>query len=746
MLDIPGFPDPSALVTTPTATVTWKGNVLNGASVSVNRSLGTGMPAQVAGVDDMVAATGEVSATFSDELVAEGLHLPWIEETPQPGDAVTITVGFDGVEAPILTGRVDNAGASVTDRSISFGMVDRVDRLRRNVSIPPLNYWHPPAEEGQQHMRMGLHPTYVTDRVARAGGFYATPPTLASNSVLSAPLMGSAWPARGGLRIAEIAEGSGEDPDEYPTYSSTAWGLAVRNLDAMWSPYVLPQFTGQLDRPMFFHFLSGRVTGSSASSVYARWYGTASRESIAVSVGATNGIQVRSIDATGATIGGPGVTMPLTPDERASGVEVAVWVTPSGTTATVNISIRAEHGGPTRTATGTIAATSVMRGTVLQDIHLYSPTNSPAVGGLQVGFADAPLDLHDWTRSSIIETNPDGQLLSFPATVNRKGLDLLKEQANSELSAIWLDGMGRLRYRSMDRMLDAAPVVKITADSMKDLGWRTSWDSVHESVGVKYQRPITRRSNTYRVTVWEGSGISLEGTETQEQMVHPPAGVDWINVERLRIMTDANLGHAIYRYNLGRGSFVAGIIEYENAEGEQITYPATALYLSAAMNQVDHRTWHLTINSHNLPDTHVMRLKLPGWDRIWDSRRDANMPIARAMVEVTWDEREIQGLPLGVSGTGVYEHDCRHWVQIESVAQSIADRIATATSEPRPIYDQVEMAAPDPRLELADMATINLPGLTQQGLIVGIDLTVDDAGMSQTLAVQITETTIEEAN
>ncbi|VXB22400.1 hypothetical protein [Citricoccus sp. K5] len=747
MLDIPGFPDPNALVTTPTATVTWKGNTITASSVSLKRSLGTGLPAQVAGVDDVVAATGEVTATFSDELVAEGLHLPWIVEKPQPGDRVKITVGFDGVEVPILEGRVDNAGARVSERSVSFGVVDRVDRLRRNVSIPPLNYYHPPEVEGGALLRMGLHPTYVTDRVARVGGFHATPPVMPSNSILSAPLMGSAWPERGTLTLADIAEGSGEDPDEYPTYTSTAWGLAVRNIEAQWTPYILSQFTGRFDRPMFVRFLTGRVT-SGYSRVYLKWEGEAYSQAVAVAVSPVRGVDVMVLDAPGqdvhAGLGGSRFNMPLTAAEMSAGVDVGVWLTPSGNNATVTIGVKMADG-PVRTVTGSVATTSTIRNTAMQKVHLYSPTNAAAFGGLQVGFASSPYDLHQWIRSSIIETDPAGQLLSVPAIVNRGGLELLKEQANSELSAIWLDGLGRLRYRSMGRLLSSAPVVTITADNVKDLGWRTSWDSVHESVGVKYQRPVPRRANTYRVTAWEGSGISMEGTETHEEVIHPPVGEDWINVSPLRTVLESDL-NSLYRYNLGRGSFIAGTIEYENAEGDQASFPATSVYISSGLTQLDHQSWVLRINSHNLPADYTMRLKVPGWLYIRESRRDENMPVIRAMAVITWDEREVQGLPLGVEGTGNYEHDCGFWVQLEPAVQAIADHIAAATSAAHPVYDQVEMATPDPRLELADMATIKLPGLTQQGLIVGIDLTVDNNGLSQTLAIQTTHTTIEEAN
>lgn len=748
MRAIEGYPDPKSLVTEPVARFIWADAAHDVTELSVTRELGTGLPAQVAGTNDMVASTGSATVRTSDMLVTEGLHLPWETSGPQLGDDASLETGLlsGGVErrGRLLTGRVDASSGDVTDPDVQVDLVDWIDNFNRPISMDPLHYLHPAPVEYDPLMRIGLHPSYVSDRVARYCGFYSTPRLATANSVFSAPLMGSAWPERGSLRLAEIAQGSGESPDEYPTYSSTPWGLAVRNLDAMWYPNILSQFTGNLDRPMFVHFLSGRVTGGSASSVYARWYGTGSRESIAVSVGATNGIQVRSIDAAGQTIGGPGVAMPLTSAERASGVEIAVWVTPSGTTANVHISIRAEHGGPTRTATGTIAATSVMRNTVLQDIHLYSPTNSPAVGGLQIGFAGTAFDLHRWAKNSIIETEPNGQLLGTRAIVNRNCLDLLKEQAGAELATMWIDALGRFRYRSRQRLLSEPVSDVITVDDIQSVSWSSKWDSVHSSVGVKYRRPRTARFTTWRATAWEGSSITLEGSEVYEEIIHPEADADWINVDTLTFLNPANAVN-LFRYNKGRGSWLTGVVEFENSEGVKQSFPASSIYLSGSLRKLDAKTWLFRAETRNLPDGYSLNLRIPGWDRVWDSRRDKNMPQIRAQAIPVYEDREVQGLPLGVASASSYEHDAGWWIQDEPTAQALADSLATFTQAPVPVMSDVEVT-PDDRRELGDVYTVNFgnapDGRTYPSLrtlCVGIKDNATPGKRTQTLTLQVIE-------
>ena len=753
MRAISGYPNPSAVEVEPVARFIWANAAHDVTELSVTRELGTGLPAQVAGTSDMVASMGSATVRTSDMLVTEGLHLPWESTGPKLGDDASLETGLlsggEEKRGRLLTGRVDASSGDVTDPDVQVDLVDWIDNFNRPISMDPLHYRHPAPVEDQALMLMGLHPSYVTDRIARYCGFYATPRIMASNSVLSAPLMGSAWPERGTLTLADPADGGAPGSVTYPKYASTSWGLAVDNIEAQWTPFILAGMTGQLDRPMFVRFLTGPVRGG-YSRVYSRWAGV---HAVAVSVGTTRGIDVVIMSAPGEDVqdglGGSRFNMPLTAAEIASGVDVVVWLTPNGTNANVTIGVRSE-GGAVRTVSGSVATSATIRNTAMKQVHLYSPTVSTLIGGLQVGFASAPFDLHAWTRTSIIETEPNGQLLNTPAIVNRNCLELLKEQAGAELAAMWIDAQGRFRYRSHQRLLaEPAQPDEITVDDMQKVSWSTKWDSVHSSVGVKYQRPSVSRSNTYRATAWEGASVTLEGTDVHEEVIHPDANVDWLNVGPLRLVDDADL-NSIYRYNLGRGSFIAGMIEYEDASGDQQSFPADYQYLTASLTKLDARSYLFRAESHNLPAGYTLNLRIPGWERIWASRRDKNMPIIRAMVVTRWDDREVVGLPLGVASASSYEHDAKWWIQDVATAQALADSLAVYTQAPVPVLSDVEVT-PDDRRELGDVYTVNF-GNAPDGreypslrtLCVGIKDNATPGKRTQTLTLQVIKTT--EAN
>src|SRR5690606_15383378 len=209
-------------------------------------------------------------------------------------------------------------------------------------------------------------------------------------------------------------------------------------------------------------------------------------------------------------------------EEIAAGVDVVVWFTPNGSNADVTIGVKMA-GGEVRTATGTVAVSATIRNTRIEQVHLYSPTIATLLGGLQVGFASAPYDLHAWARPAIIETDPVGQLLGVPAIVNENCLDLLKDQAASELAAIWFDEEGRFRYRSFGRTRAEPVSGNLTFDDLSSLPWSTSWSSVRESVSVTYRHPSVDRHITYRATAWEAGSITLEGSDVYEEIVHPDA-------------------------------------------------------------------------------------------------------------------------------------------------------------------------------------------------------------------------------
>ena len=749
MRQIPGYPDPHALTTQPISQFIWQNKVHAVTSASLTREIGAGLPTQVAGVTEMVAATGTVVLPASTDtvetnglsggpLVTEGLNLPWENHGPALGADASLNFGLrtrSGRDVPgrALTGRIDSVDGNAADAALRVGLVDRVDQFKGSISLGPLHYMHPAPADGAAPMLMGLHPTYVTDRIARASKFYATPPLQTGRTVVSAPLMGSAWPERGTIQHASVAGSA----STYPTYATAPWGLVVRNLEALWTPTFTSQASGKLVRPMFAHMLVAPGTPTTTSRLYLGW-GDPGAHRIAVSITESLGVAVHTFNGPGdiATGGHTSlVNAPVTAAEFATGFELSVWITPAG-----HVTIRIGD----RQVTGRASLTWTMTDTPLRRVHLYATTNGANIGGLQVGFSETVYDLHAWTRTAIIETNPTGQLRNIPALVNEDRLTLLKSQANAELAAMWIDEDGRFRYKSRERLLAAPVVDTITVDGINAASWSRTWDSVHEAVKVAYRQPMTSRALSHRVIVHEASGTTLEPGEVLDEIIAVPDDEDWIDVAGLKFLTDNDL-NSLYRFNIGRDSWLAGVVEGETPEGENVSFPASYLYMSGAIHPIDGRSYSVSVTPRNLPANYRLVLRTPGWDRLQESKRGINTPLLRAKAKTTWYDRVVTGTTSGTPGTGEYEHDASWWVQDAATAQALADYLAEYTAKPRAVMSEVEVT-PDDRRQLADVYRVNFgtdpdgePYPTLKCLCVGIkdSITADNGPVRRTQNLQL---------
>src|SRR5690606_31274261 len=155
------------------ARVHWAGVWRDVVEVDVVSRWENSLPEQVAGATGMVAATADV-VWSPGVLVSDDYRLPWDDGLPKKGDPVVIEMGHrDGSGVPVyaraLTGVVDYTVGDAADDVVTSKIVDLTDQLNRSISIDPLHYRMPYVEDAPL-MRMGLHPTYVTDRIARYCG------------------------------------------------------------------------------------------------------------------------------------------------------------------------------------------------------------------------------------------------------------------------------------------------------------------------------------------------------------------------------------------------------------------------------------------------------------------------------------------------------------------------------------------------------------------------------------------------
>ena len=697
----PGMSLPDAVVRSPTARVTVAGVERAFDALTVTRELGSGLPGQVAGTDDMVAATASVDVAPLS-VVSSGVSVPWRDPSrPRLGDPVTVDLGMDGEPVRTLTGRVDASSGVVSDHWRGVDVVDYTDRLRRKVDIDPVVRRHPSPVDGTP-MDMGLHPTWVTDRVARRAGFHATPP-LRAEAMVSAPMVGSAWPERG--RLVQ-ATGTGANLGGYPVYASAPWGLVVRNINAAWEPYLTGDRTGILDKPMGVHFLVSALGSEGWARVVLHW--RAGRRLV---------VRIGPSELTVDALEDPDADIPnLTPGRRhvmtfprpitdLGEVEVSVWVRPPGT---VVLRVQSKAAGTDWTSTGGVWTPTIARSEPLQRVQVYSAGSGSDIGGIQVVQARTVFDLHDWTRTALIETDPDGQLQAVPAIVGRDGLDLLKEQAKAELASMWIDENGTFRYRSLRRLVSAPVARDVVVNTVTDVPWAESWESVAEAVEVSYRTPVVRQSRTHTALAWEGPAPTLrEDGEMWQEVAHPDAGVDWIDVaplQRLEDNAEPVLTAQARAFNDAAGSWVAGVVENS---GDNTSIPARSQHYAASdLTRLDAQSYRVRVVAGALSGRQLVLRSEGDWP-LRPARRGLSTPILRARAVVEWTDADtVIGRPFGVPGTGVYEHDCGWWVQSAVKAQEIADHVARYLSAPWPTIQGMDVPVDDGR-QLGDVERLS---------------------------------------
>lgn len=730
MQAITGYPDPGALSTEPVGWVYWRNQTLPASSITVSRSLGAGLPSQVAGTDDMVASEATVVVSTKG-LVTEGLHSPWDTGLPQLGDAVDVYSGLmdkSGVrrERRILRGRVDSVDGDVSDPSVTVKVIDRVDRLKKSITVDPLNYRMPPHTGGGSERRIGLHPTYLTDRIARRCGFYATPQKEAGAWV-SVPMVGSVWPEWGEL---EYSTATGANVGGNPSFYGASWGLGVTNVMARYKPVLRPEpgpLGLALRYPTYVRFLVDGPMNGGRGRIILRW---PNDHTYHIRVTAAQGLVVARFDTAVADDVDPLTStnyfqMPLPAgSELLDELDVSVWLSPADSTTTgSNLAVRAQINSTV--LEGAIWAPTTVKSEALEQVRVYSDGEGGAIGGVQVGSNLSVYDLHAWSRTALYETDYDGYWNGVPALVNEDCLSLLKAQAKSTLAALWLDEDGRLRFRSRKRLLNAAPVETITVSSIRALSWRRSWDSVAELVRCEYKMPEAVRGRGIYATqdLWDAGQQQIPAGDLLEIFASPDADDDWIQVEPMLKLPTTNVDPQdvqalaqIDQFKRGIGSWASGVSEEPG--NPDSTAPVPRSWYDIGFWKIDPKTYRVTMK--NLYTDRYIVTRSPDWAGWALIRRNVPTPKLRGHMIQHWNDLTATSATVGVADTGEYVHDGGWWVQYETHALALADYLAGQMANPTPVYEAVEVA-PDDRRQLGDVVTLDDGFYQKNCLILSIE-------------------------
>lgn len=708
-------------VTAPEALVTLNGVPQDVSSVSVSRELASSLPAQVTSASGLTAATGGVEWAVGEDVSSRSVH-PWDgnDFPPKPADAVVVFMGYDGALDRQLTGVVDKSAGSARDGSVSSDLVDGIDRLNQPVTFPAHLATFPPHDENGVFLPVGNEPTYTTDRVLRACGFNATPP-MSTGCVVSVPFMGSAWPERGTVTAA----GQTGFPSFPVAHTTTQWGVGTNSCDASYTPD-LAKVSGNsaIDRD-FQITLKVRDQSGTSGTAYARAYWGADYLQLAVSSGRTISAQIN----TGATT----TICTMSPSVAESADVFTLRVSPAG-----SVTILANNGA---TSTGSATLTTGMKTTNMGSARVIVPHQTGVtVGGFQMNFGTT--NVYDSPQTATLTPAAYSYSLpAFPRIDNRNALDVLKEQAEAECAAMWLDEQGVFRWVNRDALTTAAPVATLTAlDDILDIGWESDASGVRSKVVLNYREAAISRSDVSNQSAWQGAGASLDAGQTNVEFVEPAADVDWVGVDESMPKVTTTTGWP-NRFNKGHGSWHGGVeVDDTTERWAHLTNPGFA----STLEKVGEFVYKITTTAGTPTAGFNIELRAPEEETasvVRKSRRGMELPVLRAKTIVEWADKKVTAAQVGPPDAAVLEHDVGPWVQDAAALTTLADWLALQVSSARPVLRDLSVI-PDFARKLGDVVWVEDPEnmrIRLKVLVTKIDTTVTEGAADQTIGGTILE-------
>lgn len=678
-------------------------------SASLKRTMGD----TLSGGDGVIAATGEVTVRTSEETVEQRQITPWSNAAPRRGMRTQIFAGPRGVNLPQLLEGVTDGLSGGTGEDTTLELVDRAAALDKEITWDPLLATMPPVDDGLAFRHVGLTPTYVTSRLLRECGFYATPP-FRFGAVVSVPMNGSMWPESG--KVAGCVKIG--DANSIPDFEPAPWGQAVKNVT---STFHSGSFNPLDADPFELSFLVGKAGTSGAAFIAAQW-------------GAGNGF-IRMRVTPGRVVY---VEVSYTGDDIAQLASLSI---PSSVEQTLVTARFYKPSGRVDMFSGSGQKDNQpfrwpdrMSGNMTR-MQLRVDPKATQIAGVQAGFMDhGPIAFNptaDLTPSAFPHS-----LGAMPAIVRENVADLLKEQAAAELGAFWIDSSGKLIWRNRFALVAGSPVRTITAlDDILSLSWSEPSRTTTKSILAQGRRPITSVSSIASITVHQGPRTVIDPGMKYAEVFSPASDEDWImppnNVNWL-IRAAPDIGG----YHLGRRSWIGAVATRQKngtTEEEWIQNPDIPL------QKIDPRAFALEWRAPRPSGWQNIELRSRATDEgIFVQWRDMDLPILRVYGRVKWVNQHVSKSGER-NGLQEHTHDVGWWVQhptgLDSVATAVAERILNA----QPILSGVPIV-PDTRLELGDIITLQDPsitGLDFRCLIEGIDWDAAIGEQSMTLQLRI---------
>lgn len=659
----------------------------------ISRDLVGDLPDQVAAVSGIRQATGSIVWAEQPDVTDMSAN-PWNTSTgwvPKTGEQVIIRVG-DGITTwNQFVGVIDETTGGAGE-SMESSIVDYIDYLNREINHTTVFRNHPPKSEGGDYLAVGMGPPYAVDRAMRSCGFNATP-RLESGSLLSVPAQISVWPERGSI-IKSVT---------HPVNHHTTWGWCVSDINTSYTPNSSAtrstpvQLTATIAADHAGTFTLDAVYGSD----FIRLMVTPARGVI----GRLNGTNVASL----ASMGADTVVTLL--------VKSGVWTIKTASA----------------TATGSLA---VPAGSDLTVINAVADSSS-RVAGLQVSKPTLATEFASinhtpgFNQSSL---NLSGRMSVLRSVTPRPAIDYLTEISKATLSPFWFAENGGAKMISSDLLTSSPSVQTVTTlNDITKLSWASNRLGVRSKVIVQYQDLALRQSKYSNVTLWQGSGETLESGQDAAYFATEPADEDWAEIDTGAV---ASAG-GITAFNQGRGSWVNAYLEDSSGGWSD----GSAYVTWDPITQITNETRLFHAVAKTLPAGRTLVLGIPDDPGYLLRFRGMGMPILRGRGKSVWtDQRAISAIA-GPSGFPELTHDAGPWLTeswTDRFPMIVADYIAGQVSVDRPTITGMEVIY-DPRRQLGDVITISSPtymGVELTALIVGVRNSAGD-DFKQSLTVRV---------
>ena len=690
-------------VTVPLTRVHWRGTWWWPRSVDVQRHLSIPGPDQSPLGAELVEATGSAELVRFRQVTRLGWS-PWRDEPPVPGEPVWIDSSDDGGETwhRIFTGRVDDTGGAVDDFVVRMGLVDCTDDLDVPIEHPAIGYRHPSPDDGRPYMAPGMHPVYLTNYIARAAGYYCTSPATAAPVMLSVPMVGSMWPEHGVMFASSVISPKGPKEAvsaDSPEAVRVPWGVTMSNTFSRYRPRLHAGVTGKMDRPLG---VRARVAPTALGYCFIElWW---DRDCIVVEAAGTS---VRVLAEQGwitpdrrNIIGDLRHT--VTDEQAANGYEMDVWLSPNGDLTVIVDGVEHKMG---RLA----VLPKSMTGAPLDEVRLTTRPGHTQMGGVVIVSSADRSALPSWEQTFFPDVDTDHMIWGMPALAGESGRELLERQARAELSSVWFDEDGLLRYVGRIRMDQRESMGIIDDDAASAAQWTMGRSSIATHVDVTWIQPRmaqNRLSSGHTQTAWEGTGETLRPGETREPVVSVPNDTDWIDVDG----PFSNVGPTtVVSANRADGSWLGGTLVSDDEGIDGLAVPVA--HYRAAATRLDRRTFAMSISYTPPPGVtahmETVTAEMSGLRKSLTGKG----PILRARGVQKWAKasiKQVRATGLVMPRPRVHTHDGDWFVQTQKIARQIADRLAQMLAQPIPAWDPVEMASPDLSIRLGETRTLRI--------------------------------------